>query len=93
MPRNFTPEKGSFEINGHRIDYELVRAKENSPVGIRGSRIVEMNLYRDGTLTVDYNRKWLRTPFVDDEVSELAIEKLVQKYGAESNRKERKRRA
>lgn len=70
-------------IDGHKMDYEMVRSKTPSVFGIQQSRIYELNLYRDGTLTADYNKRWLRTPYIDDEVSKRCIDELVDKFGSE----------
>ena len=92
MSRNFTPEKGNFEIQGHSIHYEMVRSQEPSAFGIQGSRIFELNLWRDGTLTVDYNRKWIKIPYGEDDVSHMALQQLVDKYGQAKPKKVKTRK-
>ena len=89
MKKIVVPEKGSLTINGHEMSYEMMRSKTPSIFGIHGSRIYELNLYRDGTLTADYNRKWLRVPYVEDEESQLAINELINRFGKESVKKKK----
>lgn len=90
MAKHFTPEKGNFEIQGHSIHYEMIRSQDPSIFGIQGSRIFELNLWRDGTLTVDYNKKWIKIPYGEDEISHLALQQLIEKFGQAKPKKEKK---
>ena len=83
-------EKGKMEINGCQMNWEMIRSKTPSIFGIDQSRIYELNLYRDGTLTADYNRKWIRVPDTEDEASSLCLQYLVGRYGKEKEKKEKK---
>ena len=90
MLRQFNPEKGSMDIQGHHMVYEMVRSKEPSVFGIEQSRIFELNLWRDGTLTADYNRKWLKAPYPEDDASHMAIQTLIKDYGQVKQKKRKK---
>ncbi len=91
MPKYFYPEKGKFEIQGHEITYEMTRSQEPSIFGIQGSRIFELNMYRDGTMTVDYNKKWIKVPYGEDEISHLALQHLIEQFGQAKAKKEKKK--
>lgn len=89
MLRHFKPEKGSLDINGHKYQYEMFRSKEPSEFGIKRSRIFELNLYRDGTLVADFNKKWLIQPSKDNEDDQAALNELISKFGAAKAKKEK----
>lgn len=82
-------EKGNMDINGHKMSWEMIRSQSPSVFGVNQSRIYELNLYRDGTLTADFNKKWIRVPYVDDEESALCIQHLVKTYGSKTERKKK----
>ena len=81
--RNVVPEKGKMTINGHEMSWEIIRSKTPSVFGLYHSRIYELNIFRDGTMTADYNKKWIRAPHADDEETPLCIQSLIEKYGSE----------
>lgn len=89
MLRHFKPEKGSLDINGHKYQYEMLRSKEPSDFGIRRSRIFELNLYRDGTLVADFDKKWLIKPSEDNADDQAAMNELIDKFGAAKAKKEK----
>lgn len=89
MLRHFKPEKGSLDINGHKYQYEMLRSKEPSDFGIKRSRIFELNLYRDGTLVADFDKKWLIQPSKDNEDDQAALNELILKFGASKAKKEK----
>ena len=84
-------EKGSMDILGHNMSWEMVRSRTRSAFGIQQSRIYELNLYRDGTLVADYYNKWIRVPDSEDEASNLCLRYLIDHYGSEKKTKERKK--
>lgn len=84
------PEKGKMTINGHQMDWQMFRSEKPSVMGISQSRIYELNLYRDGTMTADYNRKWIRIPSQDDEESALCLTYLTERFGQEKSKGKRK---
>lgn len=88
--RKIVPEKGKMTINGHEMSWEIIRSKTTSVFGINQSRIFELNIYRDGTLTADYNKKWLRVPYIEDEETTLCLNEILSKYGQEKPVKTRK---
>lgn len=87
------PEKGKMTINGHQMNWEMFRSEKPSALGISQSRIYELNLFRDGTMTADYNRKWIRTPSSDDEESALCLSHLIERFGKEKSKEKRKEEA
>jgi len=78
-----SPEKGTMIINGHTMAFEIIRSEKPSAFGVYQSRIYEMNIFRDGTLTADFNKKWIKVPNADDEETPLAIGHLIDAYGKE----------
>jgi hypothetical protein len=88
--KNAIVEKGKTEINGHQMSWEILRSEKPSAFGIQQSRIYELNLYRDGTLTADFNKKWIKVPYVEDEESHMCIQSLVEKYGKEKKTRSKK---
>ena len=91
MPRNFNPEKGKMEIQGHSISYEMVRSKEPSVFGIQGSRIFELNVYKDGTLILDFDKKWLIDRGKEDEIGQIVLQKLLDQFGQPKAKKEKQK--
>jgi hypothetical protein len=81
MPKKAVPEKGKMDINGHVMEWEIFRSQNPSVFGINQSRIYELNIYRDGALTVDFNKKWIKVPYVEDEESSLCMQYLLDTYG------------
>ena len=81
MPKKSVPERGKMDINGHKMEWEIHRSQNPSIFGINQSRIFELNLYRDGTMTADFNKKWIKVPYVEDEESALCIQHLIDTYG------------
>ena len=81
MPKNFIPEKGKMTIQDHEIKYEMVRSKEPSVFGIQGSRIFELNLYKDGTMIMDYNKGWIIDRGKTDEIGKIALQQLLDQFG------------
>lgn len=90
MARQVKTEKGEMDILGRHFVYEMIRSKEPSAFGIQESRIYELNLWRNGTLTADYNKKWLKKPDVEDRASQIAVNELVREYGAAKEKKMKK---
>lgn len=90
MPRYFTPEKGKFELEGHEIRYEMIRSNEPSAFGIQGSRIFELNLFKDGTMIADYCKKWIKVPYGEDDIGHMALQYMVEKYGQAKPKKMKK---
>ena len=89
MKTVYPEEKGKIEINGHKMEWVLKRSKGASAFGIRGSRIFELTLTRDGVKTLEYGRGYSIKPDTDDEETPQCLSFLIDKYGKE-RRKERK---
>ena len=83
-------EKGKMTINGKEMRWEMIRSKSPSAFGIHGSRIFELNLYRDGTIVADYNKRWLTPVSSEDEEANLCLSYLIERYGGEKKKKEKK---
>lgn len=89
MKRPYTEEKGEMLINGHKMSWNMIRSEKPSVFGIQESRIYELNIFRDGTLTADYNRKWLKPPYIEDDETPICINYLVQRFGQENKKKKK----
>lgn len=46
--------------NRYRADYEATQHRD--PMGIDGSRVVRLMVWKDGDLMMYYNREWIRSP-------------------------------
>lgn len=89
MKNVYPDEYGKTTINGHKMEWRFKRSKAESAFGIRGSRIFELELKRDGTITAEYGHGWSKLIQKDDEESTLCLEHILNTYGKEK-RKEKK---
>ena len=78
---NIAPETGAVEINGHKMTATLRRTKTESAFGIRGSRIFELEMKKDGDVTGKYERGWTKQIAKEDEETSLFLSYLIGKYG------------
>ena len=89
MRKNEYPEeKGKTMINGMNMEWSLRRSKSESAFGIRGSRIFEMTIRRNGMESAVYNRGWEKRIDKDDEETTLCMEYLLDRFGKEKRRKQ-----
>ena len=89
MKKVYPDECGKTTINGHLMEWRFKRSKGESAFGIRGSRIFELELKRDGLVTAEYGHGWSKLIQKDDEESTLCLEHILNTYGKEK-RKEKK---
>ena len=89
MKKVYPDEYGKTTINGHKMEWRFKRSKSESIFGIRGSRIFELEIKRDGIVTAEYGRGWAKLISKDDEESSLCLEHILKTYGKEK-RKEKK---
>ena len=82
-------ENGTITLQGHKMEYTMRRSKSESAFGIRGSRIFELTIKKDGKVTAEYGRGWSKRIDKEDEVSTLCLNHLLTTYGKE-RKKERK---
>lgn len=88
--QHFQPEKGSITIHGHKMEWKMARSKNSSIFGIRGSRIFNLELMKDGNLIGVYDRGWDISKgklYEEDEEAALCISYLVDKFGKDTPRK------
>lgn len=86
--RNVYPEeKGAIVINGFNMEWTMRRSKGESAFGIRGSRIFELTIKKDGAVTGEYNRAWGRKIDNEDEESILCLNLLLDSYGKQIPKK------
>ena len=71
-------EKGTIDIDGTIVKYELKRFGAPSDYGIEGGKISKMALRVGGKMTLIYDRGWDMEP--EDEASQLAYAALLNKY-------------
>ena len=89
MKKVYPDEYGKATINGHKMEWRIKRSKNESAFGIRGSRIFELELKRDGVVSGEYGRGWSKQISKDDEESTLCLEHILNTFGKEK-RKEKK---
>lgn len=87
MKTHYPEEKGSIDIQGHKMSWTMRRSKTESAFGIRGSRIFELKLMRDGQLAGEYDKGWSMKPLSDDDASSICVGYLVDKYGKNEKKK------
>ena len=90
MKTVYPEEKGKITINGSKMEWALRRSKSESAFGIRGSRIFELTILKNGKKTLEYGRGYSLKPDQEDEETVLCLSMLIDKYGREK-RKEKKR--
>jgi len=71
-------EKGTLEIEGETVKYELKHYDEPSGYGIEGGRISKMELRVGSKMTLRYDRGWDIEP--EDETSQMAYAALIHQY-------------
>lgn len=81
MKSRFPEERGNMTINGHKMEWVLKRSKGESCFGIRSSRIFELELKKDGEVTLEYGRGYSRRPNQEDEETALCLSHLIERYG------------
>ena len=89
MKTVYPEEKGKITINGVKMDWVFKRSKSESAFGIRGSRIFELTIMKDGKKTLEYGRGYLLKPDKEDEETALCLSYLVDKFGIQK-KKEKK---
>ena len=85
----FQAENGKMEINGHLMEWQMMRSKSSSAFGIRGSRIFQLTLKKDGAVIGEYAYGWSKKISDEDEEGALCLSYLVDKYGKDIPRKKK----
>ena len=81
MKTIYSEEKGKLPINGKQMEWIFRRSKGESAFGIRGSRIYELTIKKDGKKTLEYERGYSLKPDTEDEETALCLSYLVDKFG------------
>ena len=81
MKTRYPEEKGKIELNGHKMEWTFKRSKGESAFGIRASRIFELEIKRDGAVTLAYGRGMSIRPEKDDEETALCLNHVINTYG------------
>lgn len=89
MKRVYPDERGKATINNHKFEWRFKRSKGESIFGIKGSRIFELDLNKDGALVGSYEKGWSKRIPDDDSDSKLCLDHIIATYGKEK-RKEKK---
>lgn len=85
--QHFQPERGSLVINKQKMAWNMQRSKSSSAFGIRGSRIFELEITKNGKITGVYKKGWTQQIQNEDEESALLLGFLVDKYGKDVPKK------
>lgn len=83
MKKVYPDEYGKTTINGQKMEWRFKRSKSESAFGIRGSRIFELEIKRNGMVSAAYERGWTKQIAKDDEESPLCLEHILKTYGKE----------
>lgn len=86
---NAIPEHGALVVNGHKMTSTMLRSKTESAFGVRGSRIFELEIKKDGVLTGRYSRGWTKQIESEDEESTLFLSYLIDKFGKNKPKKKK----
>lgn len=87
MRKNFYPdEKGKNVINDHKMEWKFKRSKGESAFGIKGSRIFELELKKDGVVTGFYDKGWTTRIKDEDTESKLCLEHILNTFGKEKKK-------
>ena len=85
--QHFQPERGSLVINKQKMEWKMQRTKTASAFGVRGSRIFDLEILRNGKVTGRYQKGWTQQIADEDEESALLLSFLVDKFGKDAPRK------
>ena len=90
--QHFPNESGVITINGHSMSWTMKRCRTASAFGLRGSRIIWIELKKDSKVIGKFDHGWDISckPDKDDEEASLCISYLVDKYGKDSPKKKKK---
>ena len=86
MKKVYPDEYGKTTINGHKMEWRFKRSKSESIFGIRGSRIFELEIKRDGIVTAEYGRGWAKLMSKDDEESSYEDDKDASDDSSQGNK-------
>ena len=87
MKKVYPDEYGKTTVNGVKMEWKFKRSKSESFFGIRGSRIFELEIKRDGKVSAQYEKGWIKQIAKDDEESSLCLEHILNTYGKEKANK------
>ena len=91
MKTVYPEEKGNLVINGCKMEWIFRRSKGESAFGVRGSRIFELKILKDGKVTLEYGRGYKAEPDKEDEETALCLSYVIDNYGR--NKKKEKNHA
>jgi hypothetical protein len=86
MKKVYPEEKGKLTINGKQMEWKMTRSKGESAFGIRGSRIFQLIVAKDGRITLMYDRGYSVKPENEDEETALCLSHLIERYGKEKRK-------
>ena len=89
MKQPYPEENGKIKIKDCQMEWRMRRSKGESVFGIRGSRIFELTIIKDGKKTLEYERGYSKKPAEEDEETALCLSFLIDRYG-KVKKKERK---
>lgn len=90
--QRYKDQTGGMTINGARMGWTMKCSKGESAFGIRGSRIFELTLTKDGRVVGEYNLGWSMKIPEEDEESALCLAYLVDRFGRNAPRKKETRK-
>lgn len=89
--QHYKDETGGMTINGSRMAWTMKRSKGESAFGIRGSRIFELTLTKDGNTVGSYDLGWSKKIPEEDEESTLCLTYLIDRFGRTPKKKEKRK--
>ena len=85
----YPSENGMMTVNGAKMEWTFRRCKGESAFGIRGSRIFEMELKKNGEVIGKYNLGWTKKIPGEDEEGTLCLTYLLERFGKEKPKKKK----
>ena len=84
--QRYPMETGEIVINGQRMSWNMRRSKSESAFGIRGSRIFELELKKNGRVIGAYDMGWGFQISKEEEEGALCLSYIIDRYGRTKNK-------
>ena len=89
--QHFSNEHGEITINDYKMSWQMKRCRTASAFGIRGSRIIWLELRKDSKVIGKFDHGWDISckPDKEDEEAALCVSYLVDKFGKDTPKKKK----
>ena len=80
-------ERTKDVVNGHKMEAVFKRSKGESVFGVKGSRIFELEIKKDGQIVGSYDKGWTIRVNPEDEETKLFLTHILATFGKEKEKK------